>query len=290
MTASDDVFSVTADAAQLRCALTNLVVNARDAMPERGAITVRVYNATATRQDGIADELPPGDYAVLEVVDTGAGIPPEHLSRIFDPFFTTKEVGEGTGLGLSMVYGFIKEMKGHIKVASELGKGTTFTLFFPRAAQLREVAAPALAPADDLVSARKHKIILVVDDDDLVRKSVITQMNSLGYSTIEASGSAEALEIIASPEPFDLLFSDIVMPGAIDGAELARVAAERRTGLKIMLSSGFPDLKGARSSEDPSVQWQILKKPYRRSELQHALQDILGEDEPHEAQPAATAS
>jgi signal transduction histidine kinase/CheY-like chemotaxis protein len=290
MTASDDVFSVTADAAQLRCALTNLVVNARDAMPERGAITVRVYNATATRQDGIADELPPGDYAVLEVVDTGAGIPPEHLSRIFDPFFTTKEVGEGTGLGLSMVYGFIKEMKGHIKVASELGEGTTFTLFFPRAAQLREVAAPALAPADDLVSARKHKIILVVDDDDLVRKSVITQMNSLGYSTIEASGSAEALEIIASPEPFDLLFSDIVMPGAIDGAELARVAAERRTGLKIMLSSGFPDLKGARSSEDPSVQWQILKKPYRRSELQHALQDILGEDEPHEAQPAATAS
>jgi CheY-like chemotaxis protein len=287
MTSSDDVFSVTADAAQLRCALTNLVVNARDAMPEGGAITVRMYDTTLTRQDAaIADGLAPGDYAVLEVADTGAGIPPEHLSRIFDPFFTTKEVGKGTGLGLSMVYGFIKEMKGHIKVASEVGKGTTFILFFPRAAALREVAAPALVPANDPVSARKHKTILVVDDDDLVRKSVISQLNSLGYSTIEASDPVEALKIIASPEPFDLLFSDIVMPGAIDGVELARLAAEQRTGLKIMLTSGFPDLKGARSTE----QRRILKKPYRRSELQHALEDILGEDEPHQAPPVAAAS
>jgi CheY-like chemotaxis protein len=287
-TSSDDVFSVTADAAQLRCALTNLVVNARDAMPDGGTVTVRMSNATLTRQAAaIADGLAPGDYAVLSVADTGGGIAPEHLSRLFDPFFTTKEVGEGTGLGLSMVYGFIKEMKGHIKVASEIGKGTTFTLFFPRAAQLRKIVAPALAPADDLVSARKHKTILVVDDDDLVRKSVVAQMNSLGYSTIEAIGPVEALKIIVSPEPFDLLFSDIVMPGAVDGVELARLAREQRPGLKIMLSSGFPDLKGARSSEYSYEQWQILKKPYRRSELQHALQDILGEDEP---QPAAAAS
>ena len=291
MTSSDDVFSVTADSAQLRCALTNLVVNARDAMSEGGAITVRMYNTTLTKRDAaIADGLAPGDYAVLEVADTGAGISPEHLSRIFDPFFTTKEVGKGTGLGLSMVYDFIKEMKGHIKVASKEGKGTTFTLFFPRAAALREVAAPALVPANDLVSVRKHKTILVVDDDDLVRKSVISQMNSLGYSTIEASGPAEALKIIASPEPFDLLFSDIVMPGVTDGVELARLAAEQRTGLKIMLTSGFPDLKGARSTEDSCEQRRILKKPYRRSELQHALEDILGEDEAHQAQPAAAAS
>src|SRR5439155_7714202 len=149
MTSSDDVFSVTADSAQLRCALTNLVVNARDAMPEGGAITSRMSNTTLTKRDAaIADGLAPGDYAVLEVADSGAGISPEHLSRIFDPFFTTKEVGKGTGLGLSMVYGFIKEMKGHIKVASKEGKGTTFTLFLPRAAALREVAAPALVPAN----------------------------------------------------------------------------------------------------------------------------------------------
>jgi signal transduction histidine kinase/CheY-like chemotaxis protein len=288
---SDDVFSITADTAQLRCALTNLVVNARDAMPDGGAITVRMYNTTQTKQDSaIADGLAAGDYAVLEVVDTGRGISSEHLSRIFDPFFTTKKVGEGTGLGLSMVYGFAKEMNGHIKVTSEVGKGTTFTLFFPRAAELREVAAPALAPADDLVSARKHKTILVVDDDDLVRKSVITQINSLGYSTIEASGPAEALEIIAGKEPFDLLFSDIVMPGPIDGVELAKLAREQRPGLKIMLTSGFPDLKNGRSPADSYVQWQILKKPYRRSDLQHALQGILGEDEPHQAQRLSVAS
>jgi len=290
-TSSDEVFSITADTAQLRCALTNLVVNARDAMPDGGAITVRMYNTTVTKQDAvIADGLAPGDYAMLEVADTGAGISSEDLSRIFDPFFTTKEVGKGTGLGLSMVYGFVKEMKGHVKVASEVGKGTTFTLFFPRAPELRKVAAPALAPADDRGSARKHKTILVVDDDDLVRKSVITQLNSLGFSTIEASGPAEALKVIASPEPFDLLFSDIVMAGAIDGVELARLAREQRTGLKIMLTSGFPYLKGTRSTEDSCEQWPILKKPYRRSELQHALQDVLGEDEPQQAQPMAAAS
>jgi signal transduction histidine kinase/ActR/RegA family two-component response regulator len=290
-TSSEDVFSVTADSAQLRCALTNLVVNARDAMPDGGAITVRMYNVTLTKQDAsVADELAPGDYAVLEVADTGTGISSEKLSRIFDPFFTTKEVGKGTGLGLSMVYGFIKEMNGHIKVMSEVGQGTTFTLFFPRAAQLQKIAAPALAPADDLAPARKHKTILVVDDDDLVRKSVITQMKSLGYSTIEASGAAEALEIISSAESFDLLFSDIVMPGSIDGVELAHLARERRPGLRIMLSSGFPDLKSGRSSEDCYEQWQILKKPYRRSELQDALQGILGENESHDAQPAAAAS
>jgi len=290
-TSGGDVFSVTADSAQLRCALTNLVVNARDAMPDGGSITVRMYNVTLTKQDtSIADEFAPGDYAVLEVADTGVGISSEKLSRIFDPFFTTKEVGKGTGLGLSMVYGFIKEMKGHIKVMSEVGQGTTFTLFFPRAAQLQKVAAPALAPADDLLPVRKHKTILVVDDDDLVRKSVITQMSSLGYSIIEASGPAEALEIISSPESFDLLFSDIVMPGSIDGVELARLARERRPGLKIMLSSGFPDLKSGRSSEDCYEQWQILKKPYRRSELQDMLHRILGEDEPRDVEPAAIAS
>jgi CheY-like chemotaxis protein len=288
---SNDVFSITADAAQLRCALTNLVVNARDAMPDGGAITVRMYNTTLTKRNcAIADGLAPGDYAVLEVADTGSGISSEHLSRIFDPFFTTKEVGKGTGLGLSMVYGFAKEMKGHIKVTSEEGKGTTFTLFFPRAAELLEVAAPTLAPASGLVSTRRHKTILVVDDDDLVRKSVITQINSLGYSTIEASSPAEALEVIAGSEPFDLLFSDIVMPGPIDGVELAQLASEQRSGLKIMLTSGFPDLKSGRSSADSFEPWHILKKPYRRSDLQHALQGILGEDEPHDAQPLSVAS
>jgi signal transduction histidine kinase/ActR/RegA family two-component response regulator len=276
-TSIDDGFLITVDTAQLRCALTNLVVNARDAMPDGGAITVRIYNASLTKMNATnADGLAAGDYAVLEVADNGVGISPGDLSRIFDPFFTTKEVGKGTGLGLSMVYGFVREMKGQIKVTSDLGRGTTFTLFFPRATQLQEMAAPALVPAYAQATERRRETILVVDDDELVRKSVIAQMKSLGYSTIEAASPAEVLKLIADAEPFDLLFSDIVMPAPMDGVELARQARELRPDLKVMLTSGFPDLKTARSSEESYVQWRLLKKPYRRSELQQALAEMLG--------------
>jgi len=275
--ANDDVFAITVDTAQLRCALTNLVVNARDAMPDGGVIAVKMDNVTLTKLDAVAaDGLAPGEYAVLEVTDNGIGISSENLSRIFDPFFTTKEVGKGTGLGLSMVYGFIREMKGQVKVTSEVGKGTTFALFFPRAAQPQEMAAPALVPADSRASERKRETILVVDDDDLVRKSVVAQMRSLGYSTLEASSTAEALVLIAGTEPFDLLFSDIVMPGPMDGVELAHQAREHKPDLKVMLTSGYPDLKSARWSEESYVQWRILNKPYRRSELQQALAEMLG--------------
>jgi two-component system, cell cycle sensor histidine kinase and response regulator CckA len=276
-TSNDDVFAITVDAVQLRCALTNLVVNARDAMPDGGVIKVRMYNTALSKLDTAgADGLAPGDYAVLEVADMGVGIAPENLSRIYDPFFTTKEVGKGTGLGLSMVYGFIKEMKGQIKVTSEIGRGTAFALFFPRATPLRVIAAPALVPADNRASERRRETILVVDDDDLVRKSVIAQMRLLGYSTLEASCPAEALALISGTEPFDLLFSDIVMPGPTDGVELARQARELRPDLKVMLTSGYPDLKTAHSSEESYVQWRILKKPYRRRELQQALAEMLG--------------
>jgi signal transduction histidine kinase/ActR/RegA family two-component response regulator len=276
-TSIDDGFPITVDTAQLRCALTNLVVNARDAMPDGGAITVRIYNVSVTKMNAArADGLAPGDYAVLEVADNGVGISPGDLGRIFDPFFTTKEVGKGTGLGLSMVYGFVNEMKGQLKVTSDLGRGTTFTLFFPRAAQLQEMTAPALVPGYTQATERRRETILVVDDDELVRKSVIAQMKSLGYSTIEAASPAEVLKLIAAAEPFDLLFSDIVMPGPMDGVELARQARELRPDLKVMLTSGFPDLKTARSSEESYVKWRLLKKPYRRSELQQALAEMLG--------------
>jgi len=276
-TSIDDGFLITVDTAQLRCALTNLVVNARDAMPDGGAITVRIYNASLTKKNAAnADGLAPGDYAVLEVTDNGVGISPGDLSRIFDPFFTTKEVGKGTGLGLSMVYGFVREMKGQVKVRSDLGRGTTFTLLFPRAAQPQDTAAPALVPGHTQATERRRETILVVDDDELVRKSVIAQMKSLGYSTIDAASPAEVLKLIADAEPFDLLFSDIVMPGPMDGVELARQARELRPDLKVMLTSGFPDLKTARSSEESYVQWRLLKKPYRRSELQQALAEMLG--------------
>jgi signal transduction histidine kinase/ActR/RegA family two-component response regulator len=283
-TSADNVFPITVDAAQLRCALTNLVVNARDAMQAGGAITVCTSNITLTKTDiTVADGLEPGDYAVLEIADTGVGISPEDLQRIFDPFFTTKDVGKGTGLGLSMVYGFVKEMKGKIKVTSKVGKGTTFSVFFPRSAELQEVASPALVPADTPAPAEERKTVLVVDDDDMVRKSVIAQLRSLGYATIEANNPDMALEVIEGDESIDLLFSDIVMPGSIDGIELARRSSERRPTLKILLTSGYPDLKASRA-EQAYTQWEVLKKPYRRSDLREALREILTGAAPQLAQ------
>jgi signal transduction histidine kinase/ActR/RegA family two-component response regulator len=274
--AADDSCTVMVDVAQLRCALTNLVVNARDAMPDGGEITIRTYNAALTEQDLVnQDKAKPGDYVVMEVADSGAGISPENLNRIFEPFFTTKDVGKGTGLGLSMVYGFVTEMKGTIKVVSEVGKGTSFTLCFPAAALLQDVAAPGLVPSESPAPLGKREIVLVVDDDPMVRKSVVAQINSLGYSVVEASSPAEALNVIARDEALDLVFSDIVMPGSIDGIELARLVRERRPDLKVLLTSGYPNLKTARSAEDSFAQWDILKKPYRRPDLKQALENAL---------------
>jgi CheY-like chemotaxis protein len=289
------------DVAQLRCALTNLVVNARDAMPDGGAITIRTYNARLTDQDvanedlanedlANEDKVKPGHYVVVEVADSGVGISPEDLHRIFEPFFTTKDVGKGTGLGLSMVYGFVTEMKGTIRVASEVGKGTSFSLYFPAAAQLQDVAAPGLVPSESPAPLSKREVVLVVDDDPMVRKSVVAQINSLGYSVIEASSPAEALDVIARDEPLDLVFSDIVMPGSIDGIELARLVRERRPDLKVLLTSGYPDLKAARSAEDSYVQWDILKKPYRRPELKQAVENALCANGANAAPRAAAGS
>jgi len=184
------------------------------------------------------------------------------------------------------VYGFVKEMKGTIKATSDVGKGTTFSVLLPRAAALPAVKAPAIAPSDAPASASEHKTILVVDDDDLVRKSVIAQITSLGYNTIEASNPAAALEIIGGKRPIDLLFSDIVMPGPIDGVELARLAGEQRLGLKVLLTSGYPDLKTSHTSEKKS--WAILKKPYRRNELQSVLKDALSNTLGNQLAPAVT--
>jgi two-component system cell cycle sensor histidine kinase/response regulator CckA len=289
---SEDVFSVTADSAQLRCALTNLVVNARDAMPDGGAITVRMYNVTLTKQDAsIADDLAPGDYAVLEVADTGAGISSEKLSRVFDPFFTTKEVGKGTGLGLSMVYGFIKEMKGHIKVMSEVGLGTTFTLFFsPRnaAAEGRGAGACAGGRSDAGGASTRPSSWWTTTISCASRSSP----RSIHWDTAPSRQAVRRRHWRSSPARNLLIFCfpTSSCQARSDGVEHAHLARARRPGLKVILSSGFPDLKSGRSSEDSYEQWQILKKPYRRSELQDALQGILGEDEPHDAQPAAVAS
>jgi signal transduction histidine kinase/FixJ family two-component response regulator len=277
---SDEDLVTTVDNAQFRSALTNLVVNARDAMPDGGMIAVSAHRYTVPESGSTEHaELAAGDYAVLEVKDTGTGMPPEVVSKIFEPFFTTKEVGKGTGLGLSMVYGFIKEMKGIIRVASKIGEGTTFSIYLPCAKPLPVVIGPSLAPSSALATQTREQTILVVDDDDGVRKLVVNQINSLGYRVIDAATPDKALAVIESDEQLDLLFSDVVMPGPMDGLQLAQVAHERRPDLKILLTTGYPDLKFARSSSDEYQQWSILKKPYRRDELKAKLKKMLEHSE-----------
>jgi signal transduction histidine kinase len=287
---SDDQLFASLDGAQFRCALTNLVVNARDAMPDGGTITISTRShRVADNQPNEDSELASGHYALLEVADTGIGMPPEIANKIFEPFFTTKDVGKGTGLGLSMVYGFVKEMKGTIKVASTVGKGTTFCIFLPRSEDLPVVAAPTLAPAKVTTSPNKRKSILVVDDDDNVRNIVVTQIRSLGYDLIEATSPTEALDVINGDASIDLLFSDVVMPGPIDGVELAHMAQKQRPGIKVLLTTGYPDLKSRHSGSDQYQQWKVLKKPYRRDALNVTLQGVFEREEKPEVQPVERA-
>jgi PAS domain S-box-containing protein len=264
---ANDGCQVVADASQLCCAIMNLALNARDAMPNGGTLAIEVRNTVLSEDEARGYEgLQPGEYAVVSISDTGQGISSADISRIFEPFFTTKEVGKGTGLGLSMVYGFVKQSGGVIKVASEIGKGATFAMYLPRT---QEASVTTSAPPEPAAQASSRQTILVVDDCMTVLKTVNRQIRSLGYSTIAVNSAAEALDVIAGDEPFDLLMTDVVMPG-MNGIELARAACERRRHLKVLLTSGFPDLKGTIGS-DASLFHAILRKPYCREELRRAI-------------------
>ena len=217
-------------------------------------------------------EVQPGSYVMIAVSDTGSGIPAVVLDKVFDPFFTTKEVGKGTGLGLSMVYGFIKQSGGHIKIYSEVGHGTTVKMYLPRAAgnepELRNVATVELI-------AGGHETVLVVEDDELVRGYVIAQIEALGYATLSATNAVEALAFIENHSEIDLLFTDVVMPGAMNGRQLADEAKKRRPTLKVLFTSGYTENAIVHHGRlDPGV--LLLAKPYRKSELAHMLRTALG--------------
>jgi CheY-like chemotaxis protein len=214
-------------------------------------------------------ELAPGDYVMIEVSDTGTGIPPEIMTRVFEPFFTTKETGKGTGLGLSMVFGFAKQSGGHINVYSEPGKGTTFRLYLPRA----EAEAARPTQSETLPVGGGSETILIVEDNEGIRRVVTRQLTRLGYRVIEAEDAAAALNLLDAEE-IALLFTDIVMPGAMDGIELAREAMARWPGLKVVLTSGFPELRLS-GDADALAGLRLLSKPYRRDELARALREAL---------------
>jgi PAS domain S-box-containing protein len=267
-----ETWAALVDPNQLTTAVINLSLNARDAMPNGGKLTLETRNVYLDETyAGMHSEVAAGNYVMVAVSDTGSGITPENLEKVFEPFFTTKEIGKGTGLGLSMVFGFVKQSGGHVKIYSEVGHGTSVKMYLPRATGLGEAAidapaAPALEGGDETV--------LVVEDDAMVRQYVLTQIRSLGYVTLEAANAAEALAIIDGNPAIDLLFTDVIMPGAMNGRQLADAATQRRPGLKTLFTSGYTENAILHHGRlDPGV--HLLAKPYRRPELARMIRLAL---------------
>ena len=264
-----------ADPAQLESAVLNLVLNARDAMPGGGRLTLETANAWVDQH--YADqhaEVTPGQYVLLSVSDTGCGMNPAQLARAFEPFYTTKGAGKGTGLGLSMVYGFAKQSRGHVKLYSEPGEGTTVRLYLPRATgDKAQVAAPTTA-SRSLHQLRGQALVLVVEDDALVRRHVADQLASLGYRVLQAAQGHEGLALLQQHDDVDLLFTDVVMPGGMNGRELAEAARALRPGLKVLYTSGYTENAIVHHGRlDPGV--QLLPKPYRNIDLAAKVHAVL---------------
>jgi signal transduction histidine kinase len=260
------------DPSQLSTAIINLALNARDAMPDGGKLTLETGNVVLDENyAGMNPEVIPGNYVMIAVSDTGEGIPGGLLDKVIEPFFTTKGVGKGSGLGLSMVYGFVKQSNGHIKIYSEEGHGTTVKLYLPQAAGVAD-ALPAEAGISEL--ERGDETILIVEDDALVREYVVTQINRLGYDTLAASNAAEALAIINGRERIDLLFTDVIMPGGMNGRQLAIEAEMRRPGLKVLFTSGYTENAIVHHGRlDAGV--LLLPKPYISSDLARLIRTAL---------------
>jgi nitrogen-specific signal transduction histidine kinase len=262
------------DPAQLENALLNLCLNARDAMPSGGKLTLETANAALDqRYADLHPDVAPGQYVMLAVSDTGSGIPAEHLARVFEPFFTTKEKGRGTGLGLAMVYGFAKQSAGHVSIYSEPGHGTTVKLYLPRAVGARPQAGEPVVVEPAVRGGAET--VLVVEDDEPVRQLACHELRALGYHVLDASCGADALRIVESDEPVDLLFTDVVMPGGMSGRQLADAARQLRPGLRVLYTSGYTENAIVHHGRlDPGV--MLLAKPYRRADLARAVRSAIG--------------
>lgn len=268
-----NLWPTVADPVQLEAAVLNLYLNARDAMPGGGTLTVETRNVHLDKS--YVERTPQariGDHVLISVTDTGTGMSKQVMARALEPFFTTKEVGKGSGLGLSMVFGFVKQSGGHFELYSEVGHGTTAKIYLPRATATD--VPVALGPSEATPDAVGHETILVVDDNERMRKVVVKQLLELHYRTIEAADGPGALRILAGSAEVDLLFTDMIMPGGMTGYQLASSARALRPSLRILFTSGFPAaaLDGGR---DLSVNGSLLSKPYRRKDLAQHLRAAL---------------
>jgi PAS domain S-box-containing protein len=261
-----------ADRSQLESALLNLAINGRDAMAAGGVLTIETARAPLDESDARAAGIAAGDYVMLSVTDSGVGMTPEVLARAYEPFFTTKEVGKGTGLGLSMVYGFVKQSGGHVHIDSEIGRGTTVKIFLPPAPTGAQQAEP---PESVRVIPGGRETVLVVEDDAQVRRLTASRLEDLGYRVVQCADGAGALQVIESAQSVDLLFSDVVMPGGLNGRQLAEAARQRRPNLRILLTSGYAD--GALADRAAgSETFSILTKPYDKRALAERIRAALG--------------
>lgn len=266
------VWLIRADPAQIESALTNLAINARDAMPDGGRIIVETRNvAVDSGQAAAGLDLKPGDYVAMSVSDTGLGIPPEIHGRVFEPFFTTKPKGRGTGLGLAMIYGFAKQSGGHVTLYSEVGQGTVVTLYLPRAATGADIAEARRASSSESETA--SVLILLVEDDAMVRELSLERLKQLGHEVVEAETGAQALELIEDGLRPDLVFSDMVMPGGVSGRDLLEQVTAIDPSIRFLLTSGYSEefIEGSDSSTLPP----ILQKPYGLADLAAALKRAL---------------
>jgi PAS domain S-box-containing protein len=269
----EGLWPVAIDPGEFQDAILNLVLNARDAMPEGGQLIIETSNKLVdTHHASLDPELAPGDYVQVMVSDTGCGMDKATVERVFEPFFTTKPEGKGTGLGLAMVYGFAKSFGGEIKAYSEPGVGTTFRLYLPRAA---DASGPARlpAPAPDALPRGNETILIVDDEPDLVRLAE-QYLTDLGYRTLTANNPQEAFDLLARQNDIDLLFSDVVMPGDTNGYVLAERAAKRNPGLKVLLTSGFTANTIAVNGQ-ARFSANLLHKPYRRDDLARRVRAVL---------------
>ena len=272
--ADEGLGNTVVDPSQFENVLLNLAINARDAMNGRGKLVLELRNTELRAQDmGAFPDLEPGSYVMMAISDTGSGMSPEVIEHAFEPFFTTKERGEGTGLGLSMAYGFVRQSGGHINLQSEVGKGTTVRIYLPRSEERETIVHPHEEPGGS-TKPRGNETILVVEDDREVQSTVVSLLSELGYRVLTADNGEQAVPHLREENRIDLLFTDVVMPGAISSTDLAREARALQPGIAVLYTSGYTqDAIVHNGRLDPGV--HLLGKPYRADELAHRVRMVL---------------